>query len=90
MGVSAIYLKHKESTNHNRSKGRFFIGVNMTEELLRLKNTARVLDISRSTLLRRMKDDKDFPEPIKIGRFLYWKSTDIQRYIDCKQAKMAN
>ena len=69
---------------------RFFIGVNMTEELLRLKNTARVLDISRSTLLRRMKDDNDFPAPIKIGRFLYWKSTDIQRYIDCKQAKMAN
>ena len=26
----------------------------MTEELLRLKNTARVLDISRSTLLRKM------------------------------------
>ena len=62
----------------------------MTEELLRLKNTARVLDISRSTLLRGMKDDKDFPEPIKIGRFLYWKSTDIQRYIDCKQSQMAN
>ena len=51
----------------------------MTEELLRLKNTARVLDISRSTLLRRMKDDKDFPEPIKIGRFLYWKSTANRR-----------
>lgn len=56
----------------------------MKGELLKVSEVMRITGHSRSLIYKLMKDRdnaKNFPLPEKIGKRLYWRNTDIQRYI---------
>lgn len=53
----------------------------MTKILLSLKSVADALDISVSSVQRRVKDDPQFPKPIRIDNHVRWVREEIDNYI---------
>lgn len=56
--------------------------------LITIADILALIPISRPTLYARMQDS-DFPEPVRIGRRVFWKSEEIDAYIESKQNKEA-
>lgn len=52
----------------------------MAEKLIRDKEAAAALSISQSTFWRRVKDGTISP-PIRIGRMVRWRMSDIEGFI---------
>lgn len=55
----------------------------------RLLGVARMLDVSTSTVRRRMKDDPTFPRPFRMAPNgdLLWAVADLQAYVAAKSAQ---
>lgn len=56
----------------------------MLEESLGRNDVAKFFQIRVETIWKWLKDKPDFPKPIRVGRRLIWKKTDIEEYIDKK------
>jgi predicted DNA-binding transcriptional regulator AlpA len=54
--------------------------------LIPVADVLALIPVSRGTLYNRMQEP-DFPKPVKIGGRIFWKSEEIQAYIDSKQVK---
>lgn len=54
--------------------------------LIPIADVLALIPVSRGTLYNRMQEP-DFPKPVKIGGRIFWKSEEIQAYIDSKQVK---
>lgn len=63
----------------------------MIEPLITKKQVCEILSMSLMGISRKMKDDPDFPKPIKYGTTrqskVYFKPSEIQEYINKKQVK---
>ena len=53
----------------------------MNERLLRRKDVQKIIPISTASIYCKMKDLK-FPQVHKYGGTAFWKSTEIQEYIE--------
>lgn len=51
--------------------------------LVSIADVLALIPVSRATLYNRMQEP-DFPRPIKIGGRVFWKSEELQAYIDSK------
>ncbi|MGC9386440.1 MAG: helix-turn-helix transcriptional regulator [Hydrogenovibrio sp.] len=57
-------------------------------ELLNLNNLVKMLNISRSTIYRKIKPnakqyDPTFPKPIKVGqKAIRWRLSDVEKWLD--------
>lgn len=59
----------------------------MKPELLRPASAAARYDLSRRTIARRMRDDPDFPQPIRVNkRLVLFKRSELDAYFDGKRA----
>jgi predicted DNA-binding transcriptional regulator AlpA len=54
--------------------------------LIPIADVLALIPVARSTLYLLMQDP-DFPKPVKIRGRIFWKSEEIQAYIDSKQVK---
>lgn len=54
--------------------------------LLPVQDVLALIPVARSTLYLMMQQP-DFPKPVRIGARVFWKSEEIQAYIDSKQEK---
>jgi predicted DNA-binding transcriptional regulator AlpA len=54
--------------------------------LIPIADVLALIPVSRATLYLRMQEP-DFPRPVKIGGRVFWKSQEIQAYIDSKQVE---
>lgn len=54
--------------------------------LLPVSDVLALIPVARSTLYLMMQKP-DFPKPVRIGARVFWKSEEIQAYIDSKQEK---
>lgn len=54
--------------------------------LLPVSDVLALIPVARSTLYLMMQQP-DFPKPVRIGARVFWKSEEIQAYIDSKQEK---
>lgn len=52
----------------------------MNDKLLRVKNVAKLLDVSVSTVWDQVKK-KNLPEPYKFGSSTVWKMSELQQVI---------
>ena len=52
--------------------------------LLPIADVLALIPVARSTLYLRMAEP-DFPRPVKIGGRVFWKSEEIESYIDSKK-----
>lgn len=52
-----------------------------SEDLMNLEDLAIKLKISKRTI-RRLNDAGKFPLPLRIGRSMRWRSSDIQSWLD--------
>lgn len=57
----------------------------METELRRTATVAAECDVSRRTVYRRMRDDPDFPEPIRLGAKLLFRRTELDSYLERKR-----
>ena len=54
------------------------------ERLLRVKDTAKLIGVSRSTVYR-MVDDGQFPQPIRIGtRASRWRLSEVMQWMESR------
>ena len=59
----------------------------MKPETLRPSSVAARYDLSRRTIARRMRDDPDFPQPIRVNkRLVLFKRSELNAYFDGKRA----
>lgn len=49
---------------------------------LNMKEMTKFLKVDRRTITRWIKDNPGFPKPMKIGRKLLWKRSEIEEYIE--------
>lgn len=49
-----------------------------------VRDVAAILKCSRSTVECLRKKDPDFPRPLKLGKIVRWRVSDISTYIDGK------
>ena len=49
-------------------------------QYLTINDLIKILNLSRATIYRKIKN-KEFPAPIKQGKFSYWKINDIEKWI---------
>lgn len=49
-----------------------------------VRDVAAILKCSRSTVESLRKNDPDFPRPLKLGKIVRWRASDIASYIDGK------
>lgn len=62
----------------------------MKPEFLRPSSVAVRYDVSRRTLSRRMRDDPNFPQPIRLGaRLILFKCSELDAYFNGKRAQAA-
>jgi predicted DNA-binding transcriptional regulator AlpA len=54
--------------------------------LIPIADVLALIPVSRATLYLRMQEP-DFPKAIRIGGRVFWKTEEIQAYIDSKQEK---
>ena len=54
--------------------------------LIPIADVLALIPVARSTLYLLMQEP-DFPKAIKIGGRVFWKSEEVQAYIDSKQVK---
>lgn len=52
--------------------------------LIPIADVLAFIPVARSTLYLLMQEP-DFPKPVRIGGRVFWKSEEIQAYIDAKQ-----
>lgn len=58
----------------------------MKPETLRPSSVAARYDLSRRTIARRMRDDPDFPQPIRVNkRLVLFKCSELDAYFDGKR-----
>lgn len=56
------------------------------QRLIKAKELRNRLSISNATLYRRIKDDPNFPKPIKQGRTTLFDEYELERYIELIKA----
>ena len=63
----------------------------MEPELIRPSTAAARYSLSRRTLSRRMRDDPDFPQPIRMNcRMVLFRRADLDAYFSSKQGQRVN
>jgi prophage regulatory protein len=50
-------------------------------EFLTIKDLVKILNISKATIYRKI-SNKQFPAPLKQGKFSYWKRKDIEKWLN--------
>lgn len=50
--------------------------------LIRRSELEDRLQLSRSEIYRRLDDDLEFPQPVRIGRSVRWRSDEVAAYIE--------
>lgn len=59
----------------------------MQSELIRPATAAVRYDVSRRTIARRVRDDPDFPQPIRVSkRLVLFKCAELDAYFDSKRS----
>ena len=69
--IRCILLEHRLTTEENTV-------------LISIADVLALIPVSRGTLYNRMAEP-DFPRPVKIGGRVFWKSEEIESYIDSKK-----
>jgi len=49
-------------------------------EYLTINDLIKILNLSRATIYRKIKN-REFPTPVKQGKFSYWKISDVKKWI---------
>lgn len=55
--------------------------MNRNEGLLRLRRVQEIVPVCRSTIYNMIKRG-DFPAPVKVGRSTFWKSSDVNAFLN--------
>lgn len=53
------------------------------DRMINAEKLCEILDISKATMYRRLKDDPNFPQPLRFsgGRTMRWRLSDVMEYI---------
>lgn len=58
----------------------------MTKDIKTISGLAKFIGVSRSTAWRLIDRDVTFPKPAKIGKQLFWASSDVEAWINAQRS----